>query len=82
MLFRLSPLPSCGTRPQATSSRNESHEPLQYDAPAPIITRPPTKAPAETPAEILVPHSAIGHLTPVEYANQVRAETSCLGEIS
>jgi putative transposase len=28
------------------------------------------------------PHSAIGHLTPVEYANQVRAETHAISEAS
>ena len=28
------------------------------------------------------PHSAIGHLTPVEYANQVRTVTHALGEVS
>lgn len=28
------------------------------------------------------PHSAIGHLTPIEYAHQVRTETHALGEIS
>lgn len=28
------------------------------------------------------PHSAIGHLTPVESANQIRMETHALSEVS
>ena len=44
------------------------------------VTRPPLAV--ERLTEGNRPHSAIGHLTPVEFANQIRTEAQTLSEVS